>query len=279
MSDIPAPLVFVDPKTAANAYRVCLWNAPGTGKSVAAASAPTPILVVSADRPTAYAYARKHHGHDEQQLREVRYEGPETLQSVVTYLGSEGCDVRTVVFDPISHIVDRFADIAPRVPESEGGGPNYQWVNKQIMTFLLSLRRYDVNVVLVAHERLSEGKKGDGKLYPQIGGPALINKVLAEMDIVARIERVTRTVDDADETVWVGQLQPVGNLVCKEATAADLGDRRVADLSRWFELANAAVAPDNSDLPFELDPDAVDVEDDAADVVDQGTLDDEAAAA
>jgi hypothetical protein len=39
---------------------------------------------------------------------------------------------------------------------------------------------------------------------------------------------------------WVGQLQPRGNLVCKEVDGA-LGDRRIADLSRWFEVASEAL--------------------------------------
>jgi hypothetical protein len=268
MSDLPTPLTFVDPTATDPTYRVCLWAAPGEGKSVAAASAPGPILVLSADRPSAYLYARKHHAGKD--IREVRYVGPQTLEEVYTYLKDDACDIRTVVIDPVSHIVDQITDIAPAGRE---GGPDYLWVNKKVLGFIKSLRRFDVNVVLVAHEKLNDGKKGDGKMYPQIGGPALINKILAEMDIVARIERVTRTVDDEQETVWVGQLQPTGNFVCKESTAADLGDRRIADLTRWFELANAALEPDDdlSDLPFDVEP-----AEDAADVVDQGVLDEAA---
>jgi hypothetical protein len=85
-----------------------------------------------------------------------------------------------------------------------------------------------------------------------LGGPALINKLLAEMDLVAHVERHVRAGDDGEEQEvrWVGQLQPRDNLVCKESTGA-LGDRRIADLSRWFEVASAALAPDDSDLPFE----------------------------
>lgn len=80
MSDLTAPLVFVDPAATDPTYRVCLWNAPGEGKSVAAASAPDPILVLNADRPSAYLFARKHHAGKD--IREVRYEGPHTLTQV-----------------------------------------------------------------------------------------------------------------------------------------------------------------------------------------------------
>jgi hypothetical protein len=95
-------------------------------------------------------------------------------------------------------------------------------------------------VVLVAHEKLNDGKKGDGKMYPALGGPTLINKLLAEMDIVAHVERVPKpTEDDPGAAVWIGQIQPRDNLVTKDGTDA-LGDRRIADLSRWFEVASEA---------------------------------------
>ena len=52
-------LLFVDPAETDRCFRVVLWAAPGEGKSVGAASAPPPLLVISADRPGAYRYARR----------------------------------------------------------------------------------------------------------------------------------------------------------------------------------------------------------------------------
>ena len=252
MSDFPTPIEFVDPAASDPTYRVTLWAAPGEGKSVAAASAPAPILVLSADRPLAYRFARRHHGHTARSLREVRYLGPESLQQVMNYLRQPGCDVKTVVVDPVSHIVDQLAEVAPANREKDG--PDYAWVNKQVLRFVKGLRAFDVNVVLVAHEKVNDGKKGDGKMYPQLGGMGLINKLLAEMDIVGRVERVVRTADEQEEpeVLWTAQLQPRGNIVCKESTGV-LGDRRVADLSRWFALANEHYMPDDADIPFDLD--------------------------
>jgi hypothetical protein len=247
MSDVPTPLDFVDPLERDDTYRVVLWASPGQGKSVAAASAPSPILVLTADRPSAYRFARKHHGHTAQTLRETRFVDASSLDAVFRYLSSdEGKDVRTVVVDPVSNVYDHLVDTLPLRGDGE---PNYQTVNKKVLGFVQSLRRFDINVVLVAHEKLNDGRKGDGKLYPALGGPSLINKLLAEMDLVAHIERVVRTTDDGEQQLWVGQLQPRDNLVCKESTGA-LGDRRVADLSRWFQVASEALAPDDSDLPF-----------------------------
>ena len=246
MSDIPTGLIFVDPAEVDTTFRICLWAAPGEGKTVAAASAPRPILVLSADRPSAYAYARRHHNHDALSLRETRYTGPDSLADVYRYLGSpEGADVATIVLDPVSNIYDSLVETAPRRGDGE---TDYQWVNKKLLGFVTSLRSFDVNVVLVAHEKLNDGKKGDGKLYPRIGGATLISKALAEMDVVAHIERTTPPEGDA---VWYAQIQPTENIVGKDGTNA-LGDRRVADLSRWVELMRAAnAAPTQDPLPWD----------------------------
>lgn len=247
-TDLAPGLVFVDPAETVATYRVLLWAAPGAGKSVAAASAPGPILVLSADRPSAYKFARKHHAGKD--IREVRYIDHTTLDAVYDYLRSDaGQDIRTLIVDPVSNIYDQLVDTATLRPD---GDPNYQAVNKKVLGFIKALRKFDINVVLIAHEKLNDGKKGDGKLYPSVGGPSLITKVLAEMDIVAHIERVVRTVDDVETQQWIGQIQPRDNIVCKDSTAA-LGERRIADLTRWFDLATEALAPDNSDIPFDPD--------------------------
>jgi hypothetical protein len=249
-SDIPAELEFVDPAETDLTFRVVLWAAPGQGKSVAAASAPAPILVVSADRPSAYRFARKHHGHTTETLREVRYRGPETLADVYKYLNAHPDDPHG------RHRPGEQHRRPARRRRPEVGArrrPDYQWINKKVLKFVQSLRIFDVNVVLVGHEKLNDGKKGDGKMYPALGGATLINKLLAEMDIVAHIERVPRpTDDDPGAAVWIGQIQPRDNLVTKDGTGA-LGDRRIADLSRWFEVATEALAPDTSDVPWSKD--------------------------
>lgn len=237
MSDLSS-LTFVDPDEQDARYRVVLWAAPGEGKSVGAASAPDPILVLSADRPGAYRYARRHHGGKD--IREVRYENRQTLAHVHAYLKGDGQGVRTVVLDPFGGIYDRLVEeIGGREPKPE----HYQQVNKALLKFLYAMRDFDINLVLVAHERLNDGKGGDGKLYPNLGGPALINRVLAESDIVAHVEREPGGQGEAPR--YMAQLTPVRNLVCKESTGL-LGDRRPLDLSEWF----TAAMPDDTDLPW-----------------------------
>src|SRR5207253_4756037 len=97
-TDVPAELEFVDPAATDPTYRVCLWAAPGQGKSVAAASAPGPILILSADRPSAYRFARKH--HKGKQIDEVRYQDKDTLTGITQLLTSEPGKYRTVIVDP-----------------------------------------------------------------------------------------------------------------------------------------------------------------------------------
>jgi hypothetical protein len=232
-------LPFVDPNVVETTYRVLLWAAPGAGKTVAACSAPGPIVVLSADRPSAYKFARQYHAGKE--IREYRWEGIQSFQAVWQYLfGPDGRDVKTVIVDPLSNVIDAIATAAPKASD---GGTDYQWVNSTLMEFLKELRRLDVHVVLIAHEKLNDNKKfGDGKLYPACGGAGLINKVLGEMDVVAHVERGERPDGHGGtETVWGAQLQPTEHLVCKEATGT-LGDRRIVDLTEWFDVANGVAA-------------------------------------
>jgi hypothetical protein len=242
-SDIPS-LTFVNPDELVTTYRVCLWAAPGQGKSVIACSAPGPILVLSADRPTAYQFARAYWtGQRDREIREIRYIDVNTLRGILKYLREDpaGREIQTVVVDPLSNIYDQLVRTAPKRNDGE---VDYQAVNLTILSFLTALRPLDVNVVLIAHEKLNDGKKGDGLLYPALGGPSLINKVLAEMDICSHIERQTRTIDvegrSVEQARYVGQLQPANGIVCKESTVTDLGPYRIADLSRWFAVANTA---------------------------------------
>jgi hypothetical protein len=246
-SDVPS-LIFVNPDEIVTTYRVCLWASPGQGKSVIACSAPGPLLVLSADRPTAYQFARAYWtGPRHREIREIRYVDVNTLRGVLAYLREEegqppgGREIKTVIVDPLSNIYDQLVQTAPR---RDDGDVDYQAVNLSVMAFLRQLRPLDVNVVLIAHEKLNDGKKGDNKLYPALGGPSLVNKALGEMDICSHLERQTRTIEVGGRMVeqarYVGQLQPADGIVCKESTGTDLGPFRIADLSRWFALANAA---------------------------------------
>lgn len=280
-TDVPTTdLVFVDPNEVVPTWRVGLWAEPGQGKSVAAATAPDPILVVSADRPTAYMYVRKHHrlhfedpntgalvpeGTDgavevpAKVILETRFRDWDTMLNVGRYIRDHhtGPDrIRTLVVDPLSNIYDWLVDRAPKVTrKDEGQQPDYQWVNSQILGFIKALRPYDVNVVLIAH--VKEPKKGATMIGPNFGGPALSEKITRELDILAHVElRRLQPLDPEDEDeeprfMCVGQVQTLDtNFICKDGTSA-LGAYRVLNLTRWFELAAIKLGPDDDDLPWE----------------------------
>jgi hypothetical protein len=249
-----ASLTFVDPDEQDNRYRICLWAQAGAGKTVAACSAPGPIVAVSADRPGAYRYARRH--HHGKQIREVRFEGAHTLELVYRYL-KQTPEVRTVVLDPFGAIYDAMVS---ELGGAEPKGPHYQRVNKRLLDFLITLRALDLNVILVAHERV-EGDEDSGiQRMPALGGPKMIEKTLAEMDIVAWCYRMPQE-DGPDK--FMGQLVNARGRTCKDSTNA-LGRTRELDVSEWIEAANGDLYGNDSDLPWADDVTNQGVEDEPA---------------
>ena len=103
-SDIPG-LTFVDPDAVDTRWRIGLYGAPGAGKTVAATSAPGPVLAVNADRPGAYRYARRRHAG--KQIHEVRFQSWQTMREVFEYVRDHQADVGTVVLDPVNAIYDQ----------------------------------------------------------------------------------------------------------------------------------------------------------------------------
>jgi hypothetical protein len=240
-SDIPS-LIFVDPNTVDERWRVVLYGAPGVGKTVAATSAPGPIVALSADRPGAYRYARRHHAGTE--IREARFSGSKSLRDVYDYVRGAQDEIGTVVLDPWNTMYDELV----RENTTGGGKPNWQKVNDLALGVVRSFRDLDVNLVLVAHERREEDENGDteAKVFPQLGGPALVQRLMAEVDIVAR---VFRREDEEAGPSWHGQLVTARGYQCKDSTGV-LGRVREVDLSEWFAAANADQKGDDSDLPF-----------------------------
>jgi DNA-binding CsgD family transcriptional regulator len=250
VTDIPTGLIFVDPTEVQTTYRIALAGEPGDGKTIAAATAPGPLLVLNADRPSAWEVARRRNpGKD---IRETRYVDHSSLDEVFRYLNplGDGGDIRTLVIDPWSNIYDQLCAAAPKKLDTRDGEmkPDYEMVNAKLLGFLTALRRFDVHLVIVTHLKENEGKKGDGKTYARFGGMGLIRKAMAEMDVIALVQRTT---PEDGEPVWFAQVQPTDVWAGKDGTDA-LGPRRVADLSRWIELARAAnvVPAVDADLPW-----------------------------
>lgn len=240
-SDIPS-LTFVDPSKVDERWRIVLYGAPGVGKSVAACSAPGPIVAVSADRPGAYRYARRH--HPDKTINEARFTGSDTLRDVYEHVKANQADIGTVVLDPWNAMYDELV----RENTSGNGKPNWSRVNDIALGALKGFRDLDVNLVIVAHERRETDENGEteAKMFPQLGGPALIQKVMGEVDIVARVFR--RPGEDGADPSWEGQLVTARGYQCKDSTGV-LGATRVLDLSEWIDTANQK--SDADELPFD----------------------------
>jgi hypothetical protein len=239
-TDAPA-LIFVDPDAVDERWRIGLFGPPGCGKSVALASAPSPIVTVSADRPGAYRFARRHNATAT--IHEVRFATAQTLKEVYVYARDHQAELGTVAFDPFNAIYDQLC----RENLDAKGKPKWQVINDLVMDLIHAFRALDVNLVLAAHEKTEKDENADteAKVFPAFGGPSLVQKVMAEMDIVARVFRQDATEDEQE--AWKGQFVTARGYQCKDSSGA-LGRTRVADLSEWIVAANAAGAGDP--VPF-----------------------------
>jgi hypothetical protein len=255
-SDIPS-LTFVDPDTVDPRWRIGLFGPPGAGKTVAATSAPGPILAVNADRPGAYRYSRVHHKGT--LIHEVRFTGWPVMRDVYEYARANQGDIGTVVMDPVNNVYEHLV----RENTGPGGKPAWQKVNETFSDLIRAFRALDVNLVLVAHERVEKDENADteAKVYPNYGGPSLIQKVMAELDIVARVFRRPASEDEPEG--FVGQLVTARGYQCKDSSGR-LGRVRVADLSEWIATANA---DDEEPVPWDEDA-AVEAVQEAFDAVD-----------
>jgi hypothetical protein len=261
-TDIPA-LTFVDPDAVDDRWRIGLFGIPGSGKTVALASAPGPILTINADRPGAYRYARRHNAGT--RIHEVRFVNSQTLRSVYEYAREHQHELGTVAMDPFNAIYDAIV----RENTTGSGKPNWQKVNEIVMDLIRAFRALDVNLVLAAHEKVEKDENADteAKVFPAFGGPSLVQKVMGEMDIVARIFRQEATEDEPES--WRGQFVIARGYQCKDSSNA-LGRTRVADLSEWIAAANAAGAP-VGDVPFvETEAELVDATDETPQTLDIG---------
>lgn len=228
-----SPLRFVEPEATPQTVNVLLYGPPGTGKTVGACSAPGPILVINAEGPGALLYARREYG--DEKIREVRFEGKNTLDDAYTYLRSKQGGERTVVLDTIGEVyealVTRFAN----------GGKvqlqHYGEVNTTIDRFVRALRDLDLNVVLVAHEQIDD-EGGEITRRPATGGKKLPEKVMAQMDVVA----YTGVATDDEGRRYMGQLVEANGRRAKDRSGV-LGNARELDLTEWVETIAEAMRP------------------------------------
>lgn len=279
MSDLPTPLeaLFVNAPPAPETFNVLLFGKPKSGKSTAAATAPGPILWLNAEGPGALGYARKVAGSRGTVIHEIpldqRTKNPAgVLDNVYLHVRDHAePHVQTVVVDTLAKV--REALIGQYVVKgAKNSLQQFGQVADKLGGFINAMRDLPVNLVLLAHVDIKDSDT-DGRIVDPLIGGKLTEIVPGEVDVVAYTSMLQ---DDDGIRRYYGQLVEGKGRTAGDRSGALAGDRgiRELDLREWLRVYREALTPqsaDTSDVPFDVEP-----AEDAADVVDQGVLDEAA---
>ncbi len=258
MTDVPAGLTFVEPQTAFKTANFLLYGPGGSGKTIAATSAPGPVLVLNSEGPGGLAKARSL-GRD---VREVSFTGQRVFRPFCEYVKAGADGAQTVVIDTVAKMYEAI------IKELGGSKPqiqHYGQANAAIKDLVLFLRDQPVNVVLVCHEKIDD-QDGDRIVRPLTGGQQLPEILVGEVDVCAYTAELAASEDKPKR--WVGQLVQDKGRRAKDRSGA-LGAFRDLDLTEWLGIYSAALTPDTSDLPWGEDGEPVE---EPVDLVDQADL-------
>jgi hypothetical protein len=250
MTDIPA-LIFEAPPTAPETFNVLLYGPPGSGKSTAAATAPGPIIWINAEGPGALGYARKAAAERGTEIGELRVSAQQrnasaVLRGVMDHVQRREEPVpATVVVDTLAKVRDALIEEFV-VPGAKNTMQQFGEVAKRLGQFVTWMRDAPCNVVLIAHQEVSD-EDGERIVTPLIGG-ALTPKIPAEVDVVGYTSRVDAT--DDKPAMYVAQLVEGRGRYAKDRSGG-LGSWRELDLTDWLGVYREALTPDDSDLPFD----------------------------
>lgn len=221
---------------------ILLYGPGGIGKTVAAASAPDPILYLNADGPGALRFARqKHYGR---QIREHKVTGRKSLDDAYVYLAEGGDGTQTVVLDSMGRIYDVVLASIAR-DDRHFTLPEHGDAQTIIERFVLALLELPVHTVLVAHDNPvvvagNDGEGGTFELFPFCGTskPTLAKKIMRPLDIVGYCGRIDPETED-EKPRYVAQLYPGGGRHGKDRTDV-IGPVADLNLTAWAEFAAVA---------------------------------------
>lgn len=232
-----SPLEFVPAAEVPPTQNIVLYGPSGTGKTIGAASAPGPVIVVNAEGSGGIRKARLMFG---EKVQEVRMTGAAVLREVYLYLrdGDGKGRFKTVVIDTVGEVykalLDEMSGDAPRPTLQQYGD-----VNVQISRLVRALRDLDLNVVLVCHEEsMRDETTGEVTRRPSTGGKKLPDELCAQADIVGYCAARTR---EDGEVEYVAQLVPGSGRTAKDRSG-NLGVVRRIDLTEWIATATAKPA-------------------------------------
>jgi hypothetical protein len=242
MSDDAKSIFTRPPVVGPTSFNCLLFGPPGSGKTTAAVTAPGPIVYVNLEGSGAMSYARKVAAERETELLEIQVPAKEdprpALRDAVSYVMTN--DVETIVVDTYGRVRDQ---IAEAIGGSSPSLPQWGEVGRAMADLTITLRDLRANVVLLAHEAITEAD--DGVIVaPAIGGRTTA-QVAAEMDVVAN----TRAIQDEDGVRYVGYLVERAGRWGKDRSGG-LGPVRDLDLTDWLGAFTGALALDTSDVPF-----------------------------
>jgi hypothetical protein len=245
-------LVFEDAPDAPETYNVLLYGPPKSGKSTAAATAPGPVLWVSAEGPGALAYARKIAAQRGTQILETRIgrqtDTRELLREVIRHVKEQRDPMpRTVVVDTLAKVREALIRQIV-VPGAKNSIQQFGEVARILREFIQTMRDLPVNLVLIAHQDIADAD-GERIVRALIGG-ALTEEIPGEVDVIA----YTHSFKD-EETGgrrYVGQLVEAKGRIAGDRSGG-LGPVRDLDLSEWLGAYREALRPDTSDVPFAED--------------------------
>lgn len=223
-------LEFITPKQSDGTVNLLLYGEPGSGKSTAAATAPGPIVWVNYEGPGALGYARKIATRRGTAINEVRVHPSEArtvLTAVAQYVDKN--EVGTVVIDTIGKLRDSIAyQVGGDTPSIKQWGE----VAKIIEKFIVHMRDADCNLVLIAHESISED--GEERIINPLIGGSMTQKIQGEVDVVAYCG-VSK--DDKGNPQYGAQLVAGKGRRAKDRSDS-LGSWRLLDLEDWIKTYN-----------------------------------------
>ena len=224
----PKPkLSLVKPSDTSHTLNVLLYGPPKVGKTIAAASAPKPLLYLNSDRPNATRVAHTMFDFDEAHVEDLN-----TLMAAM-YEIEKGA-YRTVVVDPLGetyrHVLEGLTGRALRPPIQLYGD-----TGTHIERFCRALCNAPVNAVFVAHEiPTKDEESGVIERLPFTGtnNPAFAGKLMAMVDAIAYVGIVQK---EGEDPTYVGQLVTAGGR--RGGDRFGLGPTRELDLTEWVDYA------------------------------------------
>jgi hypothetical protein len=242
-SDVPV-LKFVDDEPAAKYWNFLLYGPAKNGKTVAACSAPGPILLLTCQGPASYRFARSQFPG---KLNIVKYENKQTIAQVIAYIKAGGKGEQTIVIDTLGDIHGHaLHQVGGKKPQIQ----HYGQANDVVFDLVTDLRDLPINVVFVCHEQIDDSEEGGAMRRPLTGGKKLPEQVMGEVDIIAYCGVIQP--DEKKPPQYIGQLVQAKGRRAGDRSGA-LGSTRPLNLAEWVETANTSLKPDESDIPFSPD--------------------------